>query len=99
MVRQNNRHDRIWKLHSLQNLRPDRGMNLHFLKFFLCQASRLGKDLFRDSKLADIVKQSSCAQSVQIVFTYSQISAELNGMGLHTVQMSMGILVFSFDSQ
>src|ERR1700691_252497 len=99
MVSADNRHNGVRKANSLQNLRSNHGMNLHLLELFRRQPSGLRDDMFRDRQLADIMQKSRGMQSFQFSPGHAQFFRDFDSINPDALQVIVGGLVFSFDSQ
>src|SRR5262249_38426208 len=99
VMRAHDGHYRIRKVHTLKNFRPDDGVDLHFFKFFSREPSGLGDDVLWNGELADIVQQSSGAQSFDFILRKIKFFSYFNGVDAHALQMIMRGLVFGFNGQ
>src|SRR5579864_7813207 len=74
-------------------------MNLHLFEFFGSEMSGLGKDVFGHCQLANVVKQGSRANGVQLGFIQTEIFSDLYGIGLNSLEVVVGGVILSLDGQ
>ena len=99
MVRADNGHHRIRKAHSLQDLRADDRVDLHFLEFLRRQPARLRNDVLRNRQFPNVVQQGCRLQRLALFGRDLEILGDLERVDAHPLQVVVRGLVLGFDRQ
>ena len=67
-MRPDDRNNRIGKLHLLQDLGPNQGVDFHLFELFVGELSGFRDDVLGDGQFTDIVQHGGCAQGIQFLF-------------------------------
>ena len=93
----NDRHNRIVKIHSAENLCSDNGVHLHLLELWSSQLSRLVQDVIRYCDLTDIVQQSARLERFDVSVITTHQARDTGCVNLHAQHMFVSDCIFGID--